>query len=65
MNITVNGEDKKLDQQTLKELIEFLGVKEKVMAAAVNMQVVKKESWANHKLQEGDKVELLQFVGGG
>jgi len=40
-------------------------VKEKVMAAAVNMEIVKKEQWPEHELHEGDRVELLHFVGGG
>ncbi len=49
----------------LYELIEFLKISDKVMAAAVNMNIVKKDEWENYKLQEGDKVELLNFVGGG
>jgi sulfur carrier protein len=49
----------------LHELIEFLKISDKVMAAAVNMNIVKKDDWKTYKLQEGDKVELLNFVGGG
>ncbi len=49
----------------LYELIEFLKISDKVMATAVNMNIVKKDEWENYKLQEGDKVELLNFVGGG
>ena len=49
----------------LYELIEFLKINDKVMAAAVNMNIVKKDEWENYKLQESDKVELLNFVGGG
>jgi len=35
------------------------------MATAVNMNVVKKEHWNEFELHENDKVEFLQFVGGG
>jgi len=49
----------------LYELIEFLKISDKVMAAAVNMNIVKKDEWENYKLQKSDKVELLNFVGGG
>jgi sulfur carrier protein len=35
------------------------------MAAAVNMEIVKKERWGEHTLRDGDRVELLHFVGGG
>lgn len=66
MNIVLNGEAKELScGVTLLELIEKEGVKDKVMAAAVNMEIVKKEDWGGKKLEEGDKIELLQFVGGG
>ena len=37
----------------------------KVMAAAINMEIVKQDSWNTHLLQDEDKLELLDFVGGG
>lgn len=49
----------------LYELIEFLKISDKVMAAAVNMNIVKKDDWESYRLQDGDKIELLNFVGGG
>jgi sulfur carrier protein len=66
MKVTVNGETRVCDEDTtLASLIKDLGIKVKVMAAAVNMQVVKKADWERHILQEDDRVELLHFVGGG
>ena len=66
MRITVNGENREIEKgMKLARLIEELGVKEKVMAAAVNMEIVKKVQWSEHELREGDRVELLHFVGGG
>lgn len=66
MQIVVNGEKKNVEQHiTISELIEMLGIKVKVMAAAVNMEIVKKEEWDSYMLKEDDKIELLQFVGGG
>jgi len=66
MNILLNGESREVDNGiNLFILIKNEGVEDKVMAAAVNMQIVKKEDWAVKNLEEGDKVELLQFVGGG
>lgn len=66
MEIKVNGEIRQIkENSTLLELITELGIEAKVMAAAVNMQIVKKEDWANARLQDGDAVELLDFVGGG
>ena len=65
MQLTINGETKESNAQTIQGLIDELGIESKVMAAAVNMNVVKKELWASYKLSENDRVEFLQFVGGG
>lgn len=66
MNIIVNGEDKTFDEGiSLFGIIDLLQIEEKVMAAAVNMEVVKKDNWNSFIPKEGDKIELLQFVGGG
>lgn len=66
MQIIVNGETKDFeDNFTLQDIITNLQIENKVMAAAVNMNIVKKENWNNFIPNENDKVELLQFVGGG
>lgn len=66
MNIKVNGEMREFaDGTTLGALIRSLGLEAKVMAAAVNMEIVKQENWDRANLNEGDSVELLDFVGGG
>ena len=46
-------------------LLKELSLEGKVMAAAVNMEIVKQDSWHTHVLQDEDKLELLDFVGGG
>ena len=62
----VNGEPREFpENQTLQQIIEALGIADKVMAAAVNMEVVKKEEWESFVPKEGDRIELLHFVGGG
>ena len=66
MKLIVNGEDKSFpENSTLKTIIDELKIEQKVMAAAVNMQIVKKDEWDSFVLKENDKLELLQFVGGG
>ena len=66
MNITVNGEKKSFkDNISLKDIIVSLEIEDKVMAAAVNIDIVKKENWESYTPKENDKIELLQFVGGG
>ncbi|XOB61826.1 sulfur carrier protein ThiS [Campylobacterota bacterium DY0563] len=66
MNLIVNGEEKNFSEDsTLQNIISELKIEEKVMAAAVNMEIVKKDEWSSFVLKENDKLELLQFVGGG
>ncbi len=65
MQLTINGEKKESQAKTIKTLLDELGIESKVMAAAVNMNVVKKELWESYVLEQNDKVEFLQFVGGG
>lgn len=66
MRLIVNGEQKDFDNEiNLHKIIQDLKVEDKVMAAAVNMDIVKKDDWLTFIPKEGDKIELLQFVGGG
>lgn len=66
MHITVNGKTKSFDQKlTLEALLQKLNLEGKVMAAAVNMNIVKQNEWSKYILEDGDKLELLDFVGGG
>ncbi|VEG81251.1 thiamine biosynthesis protein ThiS [Wolinella succinogenes] len=64
--VWINGEEREfLDALTLLEMIESLGIMEKVMAAAVNTQIIKQAEWGAFIPKAGDRIELLQFVGGG
>ena len=66
MKIIVNGTVKEFrDKTTLEDVLKSLSLKDKVMAAAVNMEIVKQDSWDKYILSDGDKLELLDFVGGG
>lgn len=66
MKLIINGETKQFNENlTLLEIIQKLQIESKVMAAAINMEVVKKDNWNSFKPKDGDKLELLNFVGGG
>ena len=65
MKLTINGEEKEFSSHvTLLEVLEVLNLTQRVMAAAVNMNIVKKDEWKSYQLCDGDKLELLDFVGG-
>ena len=66
MNIIVNGEPTEFEENsTLISILGKLSLVGKVMAAAVNMEIVKQDAWDNYVLKDDDKLELLDFVGGG
>lgn len=64
--IIINGETKEFEADTtLQQIITNLQIEDKVMASAVNMEIVKKDNWREFIPKDNDKIELLQFVGGG
>lgn len=64
--LLVNGEEREFMQQsTLLEIMQTLKIADKVMAAAVNMKIIKASEWENFIPKDGDRIELLHFVGGG
>ena len=66
MKVIVNGEEKEFKEGiTLAEILSELSLEGKVMAAAINMNIVKQDSWGSYVVNDSDKLELLDFVGGG
>ena len=66
MKVTINGDIREFKNNiTLQSILEELNLESKVMAAAINMDIVKQDSWNNYIVKDGDKLELLDFVGGG
>ena len=66
IELTVNGTKYRFNSGiSLEDIIKSLGIMDKVMAAAVNMEIVKKEKWLEFIPEDGDSIELLNFVGGG
>ena len=63
MKLIVNGKETETSKTTLAGLIEELGVRPG--AVEVNLEIVKKADYEAFRLKEGDKVEIVQFVGGG
>ncbi len=66
MKIIINGERREFNSEiTLAKVLQELSLEGKVMAAAVNMNIVKQNEWDSYVLKDSDKLELLDFVGGG
>ncbi|WP_457642175.1 sulfur carrier protein ThiS [Persephonella sp.] len=66
MKIVVNGEEREFDKEmTIEELVKTLGIKAPNYAVAVGMEVIPKSEYGTYKIKDGDKVEIVTFVGGG
>ena len=66
MTLIINGKEKEFKENTtLATVLKELSLEGKVMAAAVNMDIVKQNDWDKYLLNDQDKLELLDFVGGG
>jgi len=66
MQLTINGEDKSFEAPlTLAALLEQLGLKLDRVAVEYNKNIVPRPQWAETSLAEGDRLEIVQFVGGG
>lgn len=66
MKLIINGQTKEFRNEIkLYEVLEILHIEDKVMAAAINMEIVKQADWKSCTLKDGDRLELLDFVGGG
>lgn len=50
---------------TVSSLLEELQIKPERVAVEVNLQIISKKDYMRTGLNEGDKIEIVNFVGGG
>ena len=66
MQIKLNGEAKGVEEgTTLARLVEQLALAPDRLAVELNGDVVRRAEWPQVTLREGDRVEIVHFVGGG
>jgi thiamine biosynthesis protein ThiS len=65
MKIVINGQEQTSESMTLAQLIEMLGMKQDRVAVELNRNIVPRTQWAETNLAEGDRLEIVHFVGGG
>jgi len=66
MKVMVNGDPTDIrDGSTVAGLLEDLQIGRERVAVEVGLEIVTKALYDTHVLQEGDKIEIVQFVGGG
>lgn len=66
MNVTVNGKAEQLeDGMTLAALVAKYGLVPLRVAVEVNQELVSRRNYDATSLKDGDRVEIVTFVGGG
>lgn len=66
MKVTVNGEPREISPgTTVADLLREIGTPPERVAVEVNLDVVPRQQYAETRIQEGDTIEVVTFVGGG
>lgn len=69
MKLQINGEERVFDDFptpfTLAALVDVLGMKADRVAVELNRDIVPRDRWRDTELTEGDRLEVVHFVGGG
>ena len=65
MRIQVNGELREVEAATILALVEELGLDIRKVAVERNLEIVPKSQHASTAIMDGDRIEVVQFVGGG
>jgi len=66
MRLVINGKEQTFpDLLTLTQLVEQLGMKGDRVAVELNREVISRPQWPETQLKDGDRLEVVHFVGGG
>lgn len=66
MEIIVNGEKRSFDESlSIASLLKTLGVSLTTTIVELNGKVAKRDRFGDTPVQDGDRLELVQLVGGG
>lgn len=66
MTIVVNGNQTDIAEGSgISDLIKSLGLDSERVAVELNKRIVRRAHWGSTTISEGDKVEIVHFVGGG
>lgn len=66
MTLQINGEPREFDSPlTIAGLVERLAMKADRLAIELNLNIVRRDQWSQTELKDGDRLEIVHFVGGG
>jgi thiamine biosynthesis protein ThiS len=65
MQLLVNGEPTTMEGGTVAELLRLLGIEPERVAVELNREILPKARYGTTALSDGDRIEIVNFVGGG
>ena len=66
MKIVLNGHDREIDAATsLTGLLESTGYAQRRVAVEINREIVPRSQYPARMLEPGDRIEIVQAIGGG
>ena len=66
MRITLNGDPYEIDQPlSVQELLERLQIDPRRVAVEHNLVILKRHAFVTTLVGDGDRIEIVNFVGGG
>ena len=65
MRLTINGEEREVAAGAVDGLVRELGLDPRKVAVERNLEIVPRSTYEAVALADGDRIEIVQFVGGG
>ena len=66
VSLTLNGEDRSFDGPvSVDGLLQTLGLDRRKVAVERNREIVPKSAYGMTSLADGDRIEIVHFIGGG
>ena len=65
MKLIINGQERDVEAQTLSDVVQSFGLNERIIIIEHNLNIVPRDLYAATAVAEGDKIEIVHFVGGG
>ena len=66
LTLEINGESRTVPPvSNLRDLLRYLEVGESRIAVEVNRRIIRRPEWESTPIGDGERVEIVQFVGGG
>lgn len=66
IRLIINGENRELKKDaTLADLLEEMGTSSERVAVELNLRILDKQEYDRTILKDGDRLEIISFVGGG